>query len=439
MNVSSIIPDSPKRNFIYHMKLAGDRLLIAGGQTSSGNARTGTIMTMEDNNWASFQEEGIADATNLPYRNITDIVQDPRDDRRHYATSFGQGLYEFYDGKFVNLYSLDNSTLESSLPDDAARYRYVRVNGQSYDKDNNLWMLCASPKNSIQVMKADNTWVSLDYSSINNPTIFKSTLIDRRGNLWAISSYVTNYGVFCLNYNGTIENQSDDQHKFVKDFKNQDGTTLSHEGINCLVEDQNGAIWIGTTQGPIVLNNTTRFFNDDYYCTQIKVPRNDGSNLADFLLEGQQINAIAVDGGNRKWIGTETNGIYLLSPDGLETIQHFTEENSPLPSNSISSIAIHAKSGKIYIGTMKGLVSYQGEATEGEDSFEDENVYAYPNPVHPNYSGLITVTGLMTDSDIKITNISGKLIYEGSSIGGQFTWDGRNMQGNRVEIGRAHV
>ena len=199
------------------MKLAGDRLLIAGGQTSSGNARTGTIMTMEDNNWASFQEEGIADATNLPYRNITDIVQDPRDDRRHYATSFGQGLYEFYDGKFVNLYSLDNSTLESSLPDDAARYRYVRVNGQSYDKDNNLWMLCASPKNSIQVMKADNTWVSLDYSSINNPTIFKSTLIDRRGNLWAISSYVTNYGVFCLTYNGTIENQSVDQHKFVRE------------------------------------------------------------------------------------------------------------------------------------------------------------------------------------------------------------------------------
>ena len=165
------------------------------------------------------------------------------------------------------------------------------------------------------------------------------------------------------------------------------------------------------------------------------MPRNDGTSLADFLLDGQQINAIAIDGGNRKWIGTETNGIYLLSPDGLETIQHFTEENSPLPSNSISSIAIHPKNGKIFIGTMKGLVSYQSEVTAGETSFDYDNVYAYPNPVHPNYSGLITVTGLMTDSDIKITNVSGKLIYEGSSNGGKFTWNGRNMQGNRVASG----
>ena len=435
MNVSSIIPNSPKRNYNFYMTLAGDKLLIAGGQTSSRNVRKGTIMVLESNNWTSFEEDGIAESTNLPYQNITDIIQDPRDEKRHFATSFGQGLYEFYDGKFVNLYSLDNSTLESALPNESSRYQYVRVNGQSYDNNNNLWMVCASPNNPIQVLKADNTWHSMDYSSLNNPTIFKSTLFDKRGNFWAISSYPSDYGIFCLNYNGTIENTSDDQHKFVKDFKNQDGTTLNHKGINCFVEDQNGAIWVGTNQGPIVLNNTTRFFNNDYYCTQIKVPRNDGTSLADFLLDGQQINAIAIDGGNRKWIGTETNGIYLLSPDGLETIQHFTEENSPLPSNSISSIAIHPKNGKIFIGTMKGLVSYQSEVTAGETSFDDDNVYAYPNPVHPNYSGLITVTGLMTDSDIKITNVSGKLIYEGSSIGGQFTWNGRNMQGNRVASG----
>ena len=206
-------------------------------------------------------------------------------------------------------------------------------------------------------------------------------------------------------------------------------------GMNCMIEDHDGTSWIGTGAGPIVLTNPTRFFNDDFYCTQIKVPRNDGSNLADFLLANDQINAIAIDGGNRKWIGTETNGVYLLSSDGLETIEHFTEDNSPLPSNSITSIAIHPKSGKVYIGTLKGLVSYQGDATEGESSFEDDNVYAYPNPVHPGYTGVNTVTGWMTDSDEKITNISGHLIYEGSSIGGQFTWDGRNRQGNRVASG----
>ena len=432
---SLIIPNSPIRNYFYTMDFIGDRLLITGGQSSSSNARTGTIMLMEDNDWKSFQEDGIVAATNLPYRNITSIVQDPRDENRHFVGSFGQGMYEFYDGKFVQLYSLDNSTLESALPDDGSRLHYVRVNGLKYDNNNNLWMLNSTPYNPIQVMKADNTWTGLSYSSIKNPIIFKQTLFDRRGNLWAISSHASDNGVFCLNYNGTIDNTADDQHKFIGSFTNQDGTPLTHMGMNCMVEDHDGAIWIGTGAGPIVLTNPTRFFNDDFYCTQIKVPRNDGSNLADFLLASDQINTIAVDGGNRKWIGTETNGVYLLSSDGLETIEHFTEDNSPLPSNSITSIAIHPKSGKVYIGTLKGLVSYQGDATEGESSFEDDNVYAYPNPVHPGYTGVITVTGLMTDSDVKITNISGHLIYEGSSIGGQFTWDGRNRQGNRVASG----
>ena len=432
---SLIIPNSPIRNYPYFMKFANDRLLIAGGQSSSSNRRPGTLMYMDNNNWTTLQEDDIANQTNLPYQNITSIAQDPRDEKRHFATSFGQGLYEFYEDKFVRLHSLDNSTLESALPDDNARYHYVRVDGLTYDNQNNLWMLNSTPYHPIQVLKSDNTWSSLGYSSLKNPIVFKASLFDKRGNFWAISSLQNDNGVFCLNYNGTIENTSDDQHKFVGSFINQDGTLLSHKGIYCIVEDNDGAIWVGTGQGPIVLNNASRFFNNDYYCTQIKVPRNDGTNLADFLLANDQINAIAVDGGNRKWIGTETNGIYLLSPDGLETIEHFTVDNSPLPSNSITSIAIHPKSGKVYIGTLKGLVSYQGDATEGKSSFEEDQVYAYPNPVHPGYTGVITVTGLMRDSDVKITNISGKLIYEGTSIGGQFTWDGLNMQGNRVASG----
>ena len=234
---------------------------------------------------------------------------------------------------------------------------------------------------------------------------------------------------------GTLEDSSDDKHKFIKNFTNQDGTILSHNGIYCITEDKNGAIWIGTGQGPIILNNPSNFFEDDFYCTQIKVPRDDGTNLADFLLANDKINAIAVDGGNRKWIGTEMNGIYLLSPDGLETIHHFTAENSPLLSNNIQSIAIHPHTGEVFIGTSKGLVSYQSDATEPEDNFVEDNVYAYPNPVKPDYTGVITITGLVQDTDIKITNVSGKLIHEGTSVGGQFTWDGKNQQGKRVPSG----
>ena len=149
----------------------------------------------------------------------------------------------------------------------------------------------------------------------------------------------------------------------------------------------------------------------------------------------EAINAIAVDGANRKWIGTANNGIYLLSADGLETFHHFTEENSPLLSNSIESIAIHPRTGEVFIGTSKGLVSYQSDATEAASSFEENSVHAYPNPVRPDYGGVITVTGLVYDSDVKIVDAAGHLIHQGTSLGGQFTWDGRNRQGKRVSTG----
>ena len=433
--VSSIIPDSPKRNLYYFTNIVGDRLLTTGGGINSNRYnRTGTIMMMENNSWTNFQEDGIREQTGLNYRDITSVAQDPTDDRRHFASSAGEGVYEFYDGKFVELYSMNNSSLESAIN---GSKNYVRTNGLIYDKSGNLFVanMDVDAKHNIHIKTPQGIWIPLLYEEINNKTNLSGTIFDRRGWLWLLSTWQLSNGVFCVNMNGTPENTSDDQHKFISSFKNQDGTTLNHEGIFCIAEDLNGAIWIGTGYGPIVLNNPNRFFNDDYYCTQIKVPRNDGSNLADFLLSSEQINAIAVDGGNRKWIGTESSGLYLLSPDGLETIHHFTEENSPLPSNTITTLSIHPKTGMVYIGTLKGLVSYQGDAPEGEDSFEDDNVYAYPNPVHPGYSGNIVVTGLMRDSDVKITNISGKLIYEGTSTGGQFTWDGRNMQGNRVASG----
>ncbi len=433
--VSSIIPDSPVRNLFYYMDFAGDRLLVAGGGINVDRYwRRGTVMMLENNSWTNFQEDGVYEQSGVSFHDATSVVQDPLDERRHYVSSAGQGVYEFYDGQFVKLYSIDNSTLESSITGSKV---YVRTNGMIYDKSGNLYVLNTGRDvtNNIQILTADNRWVPLHYPAINNKNNLSRSLFDRRGNLWAISTWQLDNGIFCVDMNGTPENTSDDRSKFVSSFYNQDGTLLNHRGIYCIAEDKDGVIWAGTGQGPIVLNSPSRFFDDGYYCTQIKVPRSDNSNLADFLLANDQINAIAIDGGNRKWIGTEANGVYLLSPDGLETIHHFTEENSPLPSNCVTSIAIHPKTDQVYFGTLKGLVSYQSDAPEGETSFEDDNVYAYPNPVHPGYTGPIVVTGLMRDSNIKITNISGKLVYEGTSVGGQFTWDGRNMQGNRVASG----
>ena len=168
---------------------------------------------------------------------------------------------------------------------------------------------------------------------------------------------------------------------------------------------------------------------------QIKVPRNDGSSYADYLLSGVSISHIAIDGGNRKWFGTNGAGAFLISADNLEQIHNFTTNNSKLIANDISSIAINQNSGEVFFLSDAGLCSYLSDATEPSQEMKKDNVWAYPNPVTPDYTGLITITGLSYDADVKITASNGALIAEGRSNGGTFTWDGCNKQGKRVASG----
>jgi len=167
---------------------------------------------------------------------------------------------------------------------------------------------------------------------------------------------------------------------------------------------------------------------------QEKVPRNDGTDLADYLLAGIGVYSIAIDGGGRKWFGTMNNGVFLVSEDNMSQIHHFTTENSPLLSNSVLSICM-SPSGEVFFLTDKGLCSYVSDATDANDEMTKDNVWAYPNPVTPNYTGLITITGLTYDADVKILAANGALITEGRSNGGTFTWDGCDKQGRRVASG----
>lgn len=220
-------------------------------------------------------------------------------------------------------------------------------------------------------------------------------------------------------------------------FINEDGTTLTiNSGVRCAAEDKDRNIWVGTNVGPIVLE-AENIGKSPYEVTfnQIKVPRNDGTNYADYLLSGVDITAIAIDGGNRKWFGTNGNGVYLISEDNMEQIHHFTTENSPLLSNNIMSVAINNDTGEIFFGTDKGLCSYMNDATTPNESMDKDNVYAYPNPVEPGYSGLITVTGLSHNADVKIVTVNGTLVAEGRSSGGTFTWDGNDLKGKCVASG----
>ena len=168
--------------------------------------------------------------------------------------------------------------------------------------------------------------------------------------------------------------------------------------------------------------------------TQHKVPRNDGTNLADYLLSNVETRCIAVDGGNRKWIAT-SNGVFLISDDCNTQVEHFTTDNSPLPSNEIESVAVDGRTGRVYIGTAVGLCSYMSDASEPAETMTKDNVYAYPNPVRPDYNGLVTVTGLTLNADVKIVTTNGTMVAEGRSNGGTFTWDATDQKGRRVASG----
>lgn len=435
-----LLPNSPIRNFCEFMQFTSDeKLLVAGGNLNYFDITfyDGTLMEYDyvNDSWNNLPEDTVKKVTGLRYVNMCSIDEDPTEPGHYFASSFGYGIYEFREGKFVNHYSIHNSPIETVIP---SNNRYVRVPMVKFDNEGNLWCINTGVKDIVKILKKDGTWISLHYKPIEYLPTMVEPMIDSRGWLW-ITSLQGEAGVFCAKLNGTPFDTSDDESKvWLNKFTNQDGTSYDIYQVYALTEDHNGKMWVGTNAGLFVIDNPQKFFNDGTF-KQIKVPRNDGTGLADYLLSGTYIKSIKVDGANRKWVGTNDNGIYLISADGLETIHHFTTENSPLPSDCIESIAINGKSGEVFIGTDKGMASYMSDATRAEKKLDENNVYAYPNPVKADYSGVISIVGLTAGCNVKIVDSAGFLMNEGTSQGGKYNWNGCNRRGEKVASGVYYV
>jgi ligand-binding sensor domain-containing protein len=277
------------------------------------------------------------------------------------------------------------------------------------------------------VRKTDGSWKSFNYENTISDILVSEIIVTQSNHKWVVLP--NGNGLFVFDNNQTIDNENDDQYKKLN-IVDENGKIITNR-INSIAEDLNGEIWLGTDQGIIVYYNPSNVFGDDlFYARRIIVTIGDAT---DYLLKSEVINSIAVDGANRKWIGTESSGVYLVSKDGTEELNHFTEENSPLLSNRIYDVEINHESGEVFFATDKGLVSYRGTATMGSDEFRD--VYVYPNPVRETYSGDITIRGLVSDVNVKITDISGNLVYETTAEGGQATWNGKNFDGKRPSTG----
>ena len=438
-----LIPNSPVRNYCEYMKFTDSgKLLVAGGNINylglPENDHEGTLMeySSEYDRWNNITTDSIRSITRLKYSNMCSIDEDPTEPGRYFAGSFGFGVCEFKNGGFVKHYDYTNSPLESAVPNNRA---YVRVPSVKFDKDGNLWCVnTTNVANIIKVLKKDDEWVSLNYKDIEYMETMVKPYIDSRGWLW-VTSLQGDAGLFCAKTNNTPFDTSDDVTKrWMAKFTNQDGISYDIYQLYDIAEDMTGAIWVGTNIGVFVIDNPDKFFSEGVF-RQIKIPRNDGTGLADYFMSGVYIKDIEVDGANRKWIGTNSNGIYLVSADGQETIYHFTTENSPLPSDCIESIAINDVTGEVFIGTDKGIASYRSDALSAADQLVESNVYAYPNPVRADYSGNISIVGLTHGCVVKIVDSAGFLINEGESNGGMYSWNGRNARGEKVASGVYHV
>jgi len=439
-------PDGPSSNMPYSLTSFGNELWgVPGGRWASGYLREGQIMYFNGTNWDNLTYDKICQRMGgaISIYDLCHVAVDPANPAHFFAASYGTGLLEFMpNGKDAKRYNHDNSALES-LSNDKNRYRYCRVDAIAFDAERNLWLTnMGNPAINMHVIDPQGGWHSFNLYNgsqrIVLTTVSKILMDNRNPNYKWIAHARAQAGLILLNDGGTPYSPADDRVMLRSTFVDQDKKSITIDRLGTIAQDYNGDLWLGTSEGILILDAATDFFRSAE-CRRLKISRHDGTNLADYLLGTEQINAIVFAGGNRIWIGTEVSGVYLVhmvTKEGIyepEILAHFTSVNSPMPSDCVLSLAVNPENGEVYIGTSKGLVSYRGDATEPSETFSD--AYVYPNPVRPNYEGVITVNGLMDNTTVYIADAAGNVVCRTHSNGGTAVWDGKTQSGKKAHSG----
>lgn len=435
--VSTLNPGGPKYNYMLFFRFVNNKLYTCNGiMKGKFNPNIpGTVQVLEGDDWTIYQDN-ISSYTGHEYIDLASVDVDPLDPS-HVFASGRVGLYEFRNGQFVKEYTYDNSDLQPNALVNPPSKDYIMIEGIKFDDSGNLWVLNSSAATaSLFEITKEGKWISHHKNTFLLSTKDRSydnmvrPMFDSRGLLWFCNDRFIEPALLCYQ-------PSSDGSIAYRDFINQDGTKLEDfYDVSCIEEDKNGDLWIGTDKGPFVLEQSYIGKSaEETIFTQVKVPRNDGTNYADYLLAGVDVTCIKVDNDNRKWIGTNGQGVYVISSDNMTEVHHFTAENSQLISNIVGCIDIDESTGEVFIGTEKGLCSYMSGVTEPIKEMTKDNVYAYPNPVTPDFTGMITITGLMDNARVMILSSSGALIKQGRSSGRIFQWDGKDKDGKRVASG----
>lgn len=418
--VSQILPNGPLLNTPFNINAIANELWVVYGEYSlSYNpfplTREGISHLTTDGVWNNVPFEDVLGATELSFISIN-----PQNTSQIYISSFNSGLLEINDGVPIALFDETNSSLNPvpTTTDD------VRINGTAFDRQGNLWITNSRAPNILNRLSPAGQFNAISFQD-DLPTVVEEAngiddiVIAGDGRIYIGTS---SQGV--AGYDPNTGN-------FARIFGEEEGANLPDDDIRALTLDRNGTLWIGTRRGLRVLFSPSSIFTESNVTTNAIIILQDG--LAQELLNDQSITEIVVDGANNKWISTIDSGVFLFSPSGQETLLHFTEDNSPLPSNNVQDIALDPETGTVYFATTEGLVSFNGTNTGPAENLEE--VVVYPNPVRPTFNGEVTIQGLTARTNVKITDITGNLVHEENTVGGSITWDTRAFGRHRVASG----
>ncbi len=416
------IPNGPPGTVSGEIAILNHVLWAGSGEVNSSwnyqYNRIGILRFKEDN-WKTYDQYNGYPQLDSVLDFIT-IAIDPKDETL-WGGSYGGGLAHITSDDKLQIFK-QNSSLQPASGDPTS----YRVSGLAFDTDNNLWISNYGAANNISVRKADGSFKSFRIPFFLSENAVAQIITDDNNYKWIISP--KGNGLICYNSGSNIDVTNDDQWKYFRNGVGQGN--LPNNEILSIAKDKQGIIWVGTTNGIGIIDCGADVFSPQGCNAILPVVQTD--QFAGYLFQGEAVQAIAIDGANRKWIGTK-NGVWLISPDGDKTILRFTEDNSPLLNNDVKKIAIDGQTGEVFFATFKGICSYRSTATDG-NSF-NQNLLVFPNPVPAGYAGTIAIKGLAENAFVKITELNGRLVYQTRALGGQAVWNGLDLNKRKVNAG----
>lgn len=426
--LSAIIPSGPASDDVYRLVSFDDKLYVCpGGHSSTYTSiyTPATLYTFADNRWSQMEDP---DRLASGLYDIIHVAVNPRNKRVKMAASWGGGIVEITDNSVTAHYDHTNSD-NALTPYIEGTFQSLRTGGVAFDRKGDLWITNSLQPYGLAVRHNDGTWQRFYTMDMVQGIDIDNILCDS----------IHGLKLFWGRSNRIFVHDGDQKMAYIDP---NNGARLETATVNCMAQDHNGAIWVGTNKGIKVIYDLSKAFQNGgngekspVICSNILFSEN---GINEYLMAYENITSIAVDGANRKWIGTNSGGLYLVAANGLKQLEHFTAAESPLFSDKIVSLSIMPWSGELFIGTDRGIQSYRTTATYAYATPQDD-IHAFPNPVKPDYEGVIAIKGFSRNALVHITDAAGHTVFSTTANGGQAIWDGCTNSGKRVASGVYYV